>query len=323
MQLKFWRFVPNLFLQFHGFPTNFQSNPFSFEFQRVWTRTESYPNTLKRTHCCCLLPPCLVFWCFRIYLSFSDSKLFVFFFINPSLSIKYCSFCSLEIKIIRLYRSPRSQLHINLVRNYMLIIVTITSLVWFWLAHTDGKVFFYLKKKQQQNIELIEAIFSVQKCWETWIAQNIYRLIVIDFLFAIFLGSLFRSIRFFIFKFVWRGIGMSEFNISRGCLGLIFNQTLLWVGIFFSPPLAAIIILKMIATFYLKVIQRYVFRKARRNFSKLFSNFQFQKVVLINFCEPPSKLWRSSQTFTLFLAMMFVSLTIVIVISLYVLTQWV
>lgn len=67
------------------------------------------------------------------------------------------------------------------------------------------------------------------------------------------IGSIFRLIRFLIYKYVWNKIGLSEFNISRGCLGLIFNQTLLWIGIFFSPPLAAVIILKMIATFYLKV----------------------------------------------------------------------
>lgn len=150
-------------------------------------------------------------------------------------------------------RSPRSQLHINLVRNYSLIIVTITSLVWFWLCHTDGKVFYFLFF----IILTIDYYWNIsyfpQNCWETWIAQNIYRLIVIDFAIVVFLGSLWRSVRFFIYKFVWNGIGVSEFNISRGCLGLIFNQTLLWIGIFFSPPLAAMIVLKMIATFYLKV----------------------------------------------------------------------
>lgn len=40
---------------------------------------------------------------------------------------------------------------------------------------------------------------------------------------------------------------------------MIFNQTLLWVGIFFSPPLAAVIVVKMMATFYLKV-KFFVFR---------------------------------------------------------------
>ncbi|XP_055296530.1 transmembrane channel-like protein 7 [Sitodiplosis mosellana] len=180
----------------------------------------------------------------------------------------------LEMKTVRMYRSPRSQLHIALIRNYMLNIVIITALAWFWLSNVDEK-----------------------KCWETWIAQNIYRLIVIEFMFVVCIGTIFRLIRFLVYKYVWSWIGLSEFNISRGCLGLIFNQTLLWIGIFFSPPLSAVIVLKMIVTFYLK------------------------KLVLINFCKPPSKLWRSSQTFTLFLAMMFVSLTIVIVIYFYILTQ--
>lgn len=106
-------------------------------------------------------------------------------------------------------------------------------------------------------MNLLKFSINSQKCWETWIAQNIYRLIVIDFVIVVFLGSIWRSIRFFIYKFLWRRIGISEFNISRGSLGLIFNQTLLWIGIFFSPPLAAIIVLKMIATFYLKVIVRW------------------------------------------------------------------
>ncbi|XP_031627951.1 transmembrane channel-like protein 5 [Contarinia nasturtii] len=181
---------------------------------------------------------------------------------------------SLEIKIVRMYRSPRSQLHIALVRNYLLNIVTISSLAWFWLTNSGEK-----------------------NCWETYFAQCIYRLILIEFVIVVCIGSVFRLIRFLIYKHLWSNIGLSEFNISRGCLALIFNQTLLWIGIFFSPPLAAVIVLKMVATFYLK------------------------KMVLINFCKPPSKLWRSSQTFTLFLAMIFVSLTIVIVIALYVLTQ--
>lgn len=137
---------------------------------------------------------------------------------------------SIEMKIVRVRRSPRSQLHIALVRNYLLNIVTISSLIWFWLSHTDNR-----------------------KCWETWMAQNIYRLIIIEFMIVVCLGSIYRFIRFLIYKHLWANIGLSEFNISRGCLGLIFNQTLLSIGIFFSPPLAAIILLKMIVTFYLKV----------------------------------------------------------------------
>lgn len=49
------------------------------------------------------------------------------------------------MKIVQVNRSPRSQLHIALIRNYLLILVTITSLVWFWLTHTEEKVTYQLK----------------------------------------------------------------------------------------------------------------------------------------------------------------------------------
>lgn len=51
------------------------------------------------------------------------------------------------------------------------------------------------------------------------------------------------------------------------------------------------------------------------------SFFVAQKFVLIYFCKPPSKLWRSAQTSTIFLAMTFVSLMVAIVALGYVLTQ--
>lgn len=136
-----------------------------------------------------------------------------------------------------------------------------------------------------------------QKCWETTIGQRVFRLVVIEFIFVGCLGPALRAIRFIVYKFLWADIGLSEFNISSGSLGLIFNQTLLWIGLFFAPVLAGAIVLKMIITFYIK------------------------KIVLIYFSKAPSKLWRSAQTYTLFMAMIFVSLTIMIVMLLYVLTQ--
>lgn len=100
------------------------------------------------------------------------------------------------------------------------------------------------------------------------------------------------------YRYIWPKIGLPEFDISRGSLSLIFNQTLLWVGLLFSPPLAVIITIKMIITFYLK------------------------KTTLIYFCKPPSKLWRSAQTSTLFLVMVFVSLLGVVIVHGYIITQY-
>lgn len=151
--------------------------------------------------------------------------------------------------------------------------------------------------KQRPQNKFIQIKMTLQACWESTIGQRVFRLVVIEFLFVGCIGPALRAMRFIIYRFLWANIGLSEFNISSGSLGLILNQTLLWIGLFFAPVLAGAIVLKMIATFYIK------------------------KFVLIYFSKPPSKLWRSSQTYTLFLAMVFVSLTIVIVILLYVLTQ--
>lgn len=79
------------------------------------------------------------------------------------------------------------------------------------------------------------------------VSDSIYFLITFgNIQFAILFGRLYR--------YVWSKIGIPEFDISRGSLGLVFNQTLLWVGLLFSPPLAGIVAIKMIITFYLKVI---------------------------------------------------------------------
>lgn len=130
-----------------------------------------------------------------------------------------------------------------------------------------------------------------QECWETAIGQKVYRLIIIDFLIVTVFGAVLRCIRFIIYRFVWKPIGISSFNISHGCLGLILNQTLLWIGLFFSPLLAAVIILKMIATFYLKVIHKHIsidsYYYLKFEVCSFISmlNFCQQKIVLIRFCK--------------------------------------
>jgi hypothetical protein len=54
---------------------------------------------------------------------------------------------------------------------------------------------------------------------------------------------------------VWKKIGVPEFDIARNTLNIIYNQTLLFVGFYFSPLLAFIVILKMFITFYVKKVR--------------------------------------------------------------------
>lgn len=54
------------------------------------------------------------------------------------------------------------------------------------------------------------------------------------------------------YRYVWKGIGAPEFDIARNTLNLIYNQTLFWVGFYYSPLLSAVIAIKLFITFYIK-----------------------------------------------------------------------
>lgn len=50
------------------------------------------------------------------------------------------------------YKSPRSQLHIALIRNYLLQITIITALIVKWLSDSDSKVCSNLKIHIDRNV---------------------------------------------------------------------------------------------------------------------------------------------------------------------------
>lgn len=88
-----------------------------------------------------------------------------------------------------------------------------------------------------------------------------------------------------------------SFDVSQTSLGLVFNQTLLWVGLLFAPFLSLVMALKMILMFYVR------------------------KLTLIYLSKEPTQLWRSAQTQTLYLVFTFVNLLGVIVSHGYIMTS--
>ena len=116
-------------------------------------------------------------------------------------------------------------------------------------------------------------------CWQTQLAQEIYRLILLDFIISIVGTFLIQMMRSQLHTKLWKRIGSPKFDIARNTMHLIYNQTLFWVAFYFSPMMSVVIVVKMMLTFYIK------------------------KFGLLTFCEPPSKPWRAAQTQTLFLAL--------------------
>uniref|UniRef100_A0A8C2LNE0 Transmembrane channel-like protein n=1 Tax=Cricetulus griseus TaxID=10029 RepID=A0A8C2LNE0_CRIGR len=163
-------------------------------------------------------------------------------------------------RLVERYEVPRQEVYILLIRNILLKISIVGILCYYWL-----------------NIVAL----SGEECWETLIGQDIYRLLLMDFVFSLadsLLGEFLR--RFIGTKFI-TSLSLQEFDIARNVLELIYAQTLTWLGIFFCPLLPFIQMITLFIMFYVKNIS-------------LMMNFQ-----------PPSKAWRASQMITFFIFLLF------------------
>nr|XP_033818789.1 transmembrane channel-like protein 5 isoform X3 [Geotrypetes seraphini] len=161
--------------------------------------------------------------------------------------------------LIEKFQSPKHQIYTIIFRNVILKLSIIGVLCYYWL----------------------QTIALGIKCWESFIGEDIYRLVVFDFIFCLlgsFVGEFLRSI---IGTRCCKTLGKPEFDIARNVLDLIYAQTLAWIGIYFSPLLPLIQIIKLFILFYVK------------------------KESLRMNCLPPRKAWKASQMTTLFIFLLF------------------
>ncbi|XP_022611490.1 transmembrane channel-like protein 5 isoform X1 [Seriola dumerili] len=157
------------------------------------------------------------------------------------------------------YSSQRTQIYALVVRNVLLRMSILGVLCFYWMNVVAKK-------------------FS---CWESRVGQALYRLVIVDFLFLM-LGSFFGEfLSNVIGTRLLPRLGVPEFDIARNVLELIYAQTLAWIGIYFSPLLPAIQIVKFFILFYLK------------------------KVSLTQNCQPPRRTGRAAQMHTTFIALLF------------------
>ncbi|XP_071427177.1 transmembrane channel-like protein 5 isoform X2 [Pithys albifrons albifrons] len=158
------------------------------------------------------------------------------------------------------FQSPGQQIYVTIARNIILKITIVGILCYYWL-------------------NIVAA--SESQCWETLVGQDIYRLVLVDFIFCL-LGSFFGEfLRRIIGTTVCVSLGQPEFDIGRNVLDLIYAQTLTWIGILFSPLLPGIQMIAFSIVFYVK------------------------KVSLMRNCQPPWKVWKTSQMTTSFIFLLF------------------
>ncbi|NXI57176.1 TMC5 protein, partial [Chloroceryle aenea] len=158
------------------------------------------------------------------------------------------------------FQTPGQHVYVTITRNIILKISIVGILCYYWL-----------------NVVAV----SESQCWETLVGQDIYRLVLVDFIFCL-LGSFFGEfLQRMIGTTVCVSRGLPEFDIGRNVLDLIYAQTLTWIGILFSPLLPGIQMLSFSIIFYVK------------------------KVSLMMNCQPPCKVWKTAQMSTSFMFLLF------------------
>ncbi|NWV95873.1 TMC5 protein, partial [Machaerirhynchus nigripectus] len=158
------------------------------------------------------------------------------------------------------FQTPGQHIYVTITRIIILKMSILGILCYYWL-----------------NI----VATSESQCWETLVGQDIYRLVLVDFILCL-LGSFFGEfLRRIIGTTVFVSLGLPEFDIGRNVLDLIYAQTLTWIGVLFSPLLPGIQTIAFLILFFVK------------------------KVSLMRNCQPPRKVWRTTQMMTSFMLLLF------------------
>ncbi|XP_069848990.1 transmembrane channel-like protein 6 isoform X1 [Dipodomys merriami] len=158
------------------------------------------------------------------------------------------------------HESPVLEVYVAICRNLILKLAVLAVLCYHWLGRR---------------------VASLQgRCWEDFVGQELYRFTVMDFFFTL-LDTLFGEL-------VWRLFSEKqlkrrrkpEFDIAKNVLDLIYGQTLVWLGVLFSPLLPAVQILRLLLLFYIK------------------------KASLMANCQAPRRAWLASHMSTVFLTLL-------------------
>lgn len=125
-------------------------------------------------------------------------------------------------------------------------------------------------------------------CWETFVGQQIYKLVLTDFATQIILTFFVNFPRAILAKHVKnkcvKFIGEQTFDLPKHALDVVYVQTLCWFGIFFAPIISLFAPIIMFLLFYVKKFACLVNSKPSPTIYRASrSNSMFMFVLLVSF----------------------------------------
>lgn len=124
-------------------------------------------------------------------------------------------------------------------------------------------------------------------CWETYVGQQLYKLVIVDFLMVLVSVFLIETPwRWFHEKFKDRffivaRIGLPELDIPKLILDVAYTQTLCWVSTLFCPFIPAMTLATTVLLFYSK---KYSIRRNFKFAGELSSSSEVRVVFLLLLC---------------------------------------
>ncbi|XP_044728991.1 transmembrane channel-like protein 7 [Chrysoperla carnea] len=172
----------------------------------------------------------------------------------PSMSI-----VALNIVIPILFRflikfekyTPEYEIRLSLVRIVFLRLSSLSVLM--------ATIYYLVSCQDNENTN--ECTSNGEKCkrplcWETYVGQQIYKLLITDFAIHLLKTFLINFPRALLAKHIdnkcMKLIGTQEFELTGHVLDVVYSQTLCWLGTFFCPLLPAIAAICFFFMFYIK-----------------------------------------------------------------------
>ncbi|XP_052715385.1 transmembrane channel-like protein 3 [Crassostrea angulata] len=140
---------------------------------------------------------------------------------------------------------------------------------------------------------------ATNQCWENIVGEEIFKLILVDLGVCIAVGILFDVL---IAVFVRTRtccckMDYSEFVVTSNVLDLVYGQGLVWLGLYFSPLMALVAVVKLFIVFYF------------RYFVARFANI------------PPKKMFRASRSGSFYLFLLLITWILCFIPVVYILIE--